>query len=60
VKFFEDFTARTNGCVFLIGIGQLPGTGLLNSEAKLDLRLPAVCLIAKKNLGPTWVQILPN
>ena len=23
-------------------------------------RLPTVCLIAKKNLGPTWVQQLPN
>ncbi len=24
------------------------------------LRLPTVCLVAKKKLGPTWVQMLPN
>jgi type IV secretory pathway TrbF-like protein len=27
---------------------------------KTTPRLPTVCLIAKKNLGPTWVQRLPN
>ena len=34
----------------------------VNCETGLPFctRLPTVCLIAKKNLGPTWVQRLPN
>jgi len=48
----------------LIGVNHIEGhIHAVFLEAHLAGRvpeLPAVCLIAKKNLGPTWVQQLPN